>query len=141
MASASHVTIRKRAALLFLFVVVVMVGLIGRLGYLQFFRSSWLTENAMDQRIREIPVEARRGMIYDRTGRELAVSVSTESVYAIPAEIRSPEETAAKLAAILALWAIWWERIKTNSCDTRRSGVSQGFSSAGDAAVLSGRTR
>ncbi len=38
MASASHVTIRKRAALLFLFVVVVMAGLIGRLGYLQFFR-------------------------------------------------------------------------------------------------------
>jgi stage V sporulation protein D (sporulation-specific penicillin-binding protein) len=104
-ASASHVTIRKRAALLFLFVVVIMVGLIGRLGYLQFFRSSWLTENAMDQRIREIPVEARRGIIYDRTGRELAVSVSTESVYAIPAEIKNPEETAAKLASILALGA------------------------------------
>ncbi|MDF2570591.1 MAG: spoVD 1 [Sporomusa sp.] len=52
---------------------------------------------------REIPVEAKRGIIYDRHGRELAVSVSTESVYAIPAEIRNPEETAARLAAILAL--------------------------------------
>jgi stage V sporulation protein D (sporulation-specific penicillin-binding protein) len=80
-----------------------MMGLIGRLLYLQFYRSAWLSESAVDQRIREIPVEAKRGIIYDRHGRELAVSVSTESVYAIPAEIRNPEETAARLAAILAL--------------------------------------
>ena len=80
-----------------------MMGLIGRLLYLQFYKSAWLSENAVDQRIREIPVEAKRGIIYDRHGRELAVSVSTESVYAIPAEIRNPEETAARLAAILAL--------------------------------------
>jgi stage V sporulation protein D (sporulation-specific penicillin-binding protein) len=80
-----------------------MIGLVGRLGYLQFFKSPWLTENATDQRVREIPVEAKRGIIYDRNGRELAVSVSTESVYAIPAEIRNADETAAKLAAILAL--------------------------------------
>ncbi|SDE87079.1 stage V sporulation protein D [Sporomusa acidovorans] len=103
MASVSHVTIRKRVALLFLFISVIMMGLIGRLLYLQFYKSAWLSENAIDQRIREIPVEAKRGIIYDRNGRELAVSVSTESVYAIPAEIRNPEETAAKLAAILAL--------------------------------------
>lgn len=102
-ASASHVTIRKRTAIFFLFVVVIMVGLAGRLAYLQFFKSPWLAENATDQRVREIPVEAKRGVIYDRTGRELAVSVSTDSVYAIPAEIRNAEETAAKLAAILTL--------------------------------------
>ncbi len=103
MATVSHVTIRKRVALLFLVVSVIMMGLIGRLLYLQFYKSAWLSENAIDQRIREIPVEAKRGIIYDRNGRELAVSVSTESVYAIPAEIRNVEETAAKLAAILAL--------------------------------------
>lgn len=103
MASASHVTIRKRVAVLFLFVAVIMFGLGCRLIYIQFFKSSWLTENAIDQRIRDIPVEAKRGIIFDRHGRELAVSASTESVYAIPAEIRNAEETAAKLAAILNL--------------------------------------
>lgn len=103
MTSASHVTIRKRLTVLFLFVVAIMLGLICRLGYLQFIKSNWLAENAVDQRVREIPVEAKRGMIYDRNGKELAVSVSTDSVYAIPAEIRNAEETAAKLAAILAL--------------------------------------
>ncbi|HWR43280.1 stage V sporulation protein D [Sporomusa sp.] len=103
MASVSHVTIRKRVACLFLIISVIMMGLIGRLLYLQFYKSAWLSENAVDQRIREIPVEAKRGIIFDRHGRELAVSVSTESVYAIPAEIRNHEETAARLAAILAL--------------------------------------
>ncbi len=103
MASVSHVTIRKRVAVLFLVISVIMMGLIGRLLYLQFYKSAWLAENAVDQRIREIPVEAKRGIIYDRHGRELAVSVSTESVYAIPAEIKDIEVTAAKLAAILTL--------------------------------------
>ena len=103
MASASHVTIRKRVAIFFLIGSLVMVGLMSRLVYLQFYKSTWLTENAVDQRIREIPVEAKRGIIYDRLGRELAISISTESVYAIPAEIRNHEETAAKLAAILNL--------------------------------------
>jgi stage V sporulation protein D (sporulation-specific penicillin-binding protein) len=74
-----------------------------RLMYLQFYKSTWLTENALDQRIRDIPVEAKRGTIFDRNGKELGVSVSTESIYAIPAEIMDVDETAAKLAAILAL--------------------------------------
>ena len=103
MASASHVTIRKRIVVFLLIGSLVMAGLMTRLVYLQFYRSSWLTENALDQRIRDIPVEAKRGIIYDRLGRELAISVSAESVYAIPAEIRNPEETAAILAAILNL--------------------------------------
>ncbi len=103
MALSTHVTIRKRVTCLFLLIVVLMVALGFRLMYLQFFKSSWLTENALEQRIRDIPVESKRGTIFDRNGRELGVSISTESVYAIPAEIIDVDETAAKLAAILAL--------------------------------------
>lgn len=103
MASASQVTIRKRVALFLVVVSCVMAGLMGRLVYLQLYQSAWLAENAADQRIRDIPVEAKRGIIYDRLGRELAVSVSADSIYAIPAEIRNPEDTAARLAAILGL--------------------------------------
>jgi stage V sporulation protein D (sporulation-specific penicillin-binding protein) len=103
LASSTHVTIRKRVACLFLLIAVIMSGLGFRLMYLQFYKSNWLTENAIDQRVRDIPVEAKRGTIFDRNGKELGVSISTESVYAIPAEIVDVEETAAKLAAILAL--------------------------------------
>ena len=78
-----------------------MIALGCRLMYLQFYRSSWLAENALDQRIRDIPVESKRGTIFDRNGKELGVSISTESIYAIPAEIVDVDEAAAKLAAIL----------------------------------------
>jgi len=100
---STHVTIRKRVACLFLFIAVIMVALGCRLMYLQFYRSNWLAESALDQRVRDIPVESKRGTIFDRNGKELGVSISTESVYAIPAEILDVDETAAKLAAILAL--------------------------------------
>ncbi|MBP2632193.1 MAG: putative sensor protein [Firmicutes bacterium] len=103
MASTSHVTIRKRLAVVLIIVTLVMGALSCRLGYLQLYQSHWLSENAIDQRIRNIPVEARRGNIYDRKGQKLAVSISIESVYAIPAEIRDVEKTAADLAAILDL--------------------------------------
>lgn len=103
MPTASHVIVRKRIVFFLCVVCLVIMSLAGRLVFLQYFKSPWLAENATDQRVREIPVEAKRGIIYDRNGRELAVSVSSASVYAIPAEIRSAEETAAKLAAILNL--------------------------------------
>ncbi|MDU2066400.1 MAG: penicillin-binding transpeptidase domain-containing protein [Sporomusaceae bacterium] len=105
MAAASHGMIRRRVIILFLLVTFLLTGLCLRLGYLQLFRSSWLSENATDQRIRNIPVEGKRGLIFDRKGRELAVSKSIESVYAIPAEIKDVQDTAAKLAAILNLQA------------------------------------
>lgn len=103
MASASHITVRKRLAVVLFCVIVVIAGLSFRLGYLQLYRSEWLSENATDQRVRNIPVEPRRGGIYDRNGNEMAVSVSIESVYAIPAEINDVENAAASLAAILDL--------------------------------------
>ena len=98
---STHVTIRKRVTCLFLLIAVIMVALGCRLMYLQFYQSHWLAENALDQRIRDIPVESKRGTIFDRNGKELGVSISTESIYAIPAEIVDVDDTAAKLAAIL----------------------------------------
>lgn len=101
MATKSHVIIRKRVLIILLSVCVVIFSLCCRLGYLQLYKSNWLAENAADQRIRNIPVEPRRGIIYDRNGKELAVSNSIDSVYAIPAEIKDVQNTAANLAAIL----------------------------------------
>lgn len=101
MAAKSHIKIRRRLIVVLLMVCTLTVGLCCRLGYLQIYKSGWLSENAVDQRVRSIPVEPRRGAIYDRNGIEMAVSSSIESVYAIPAEIKNVEQTAAKLAAIL----------------------------------------
>lgn len=94
---------RRRTVLLFVCVLLAMAGLGGRVGYIQFALGDKLREEALEVRLRDIPVSARRGAVYDRNGRELALSVTVDSVYAVPAEIASPEETARILAAALSL--------------------------------------
>lgn len=103
LASTAHVVIRKRVALFFVLFTMLLSGLGLRLVYLQGYQNEWLTERAEDQRIRLIPVEAKRGTIYDRNGKILAESVSALSVYAIPAEVENITESAAALAAVLNL--------------------------------------
>jgi len=44
---------------------------------------------------------AARGLIVDRSGAELAVTVSAPSVYAVPAEIADPKEAARAIAGVL----------------------------------------
>lgn len=95
--------IRKRIAVLFLGTVVCL-GLLGlRLAYLQIIQNEWYRQKALDQRMRPVPVDAKRGIIYDRRHQKLAVSVSADAVYAIPAEITQPAQTAAALAPVLGM--------------------------------------
>ena len=39
-------------------------------------------------------VSPRRGVIYDRNGKELAVSIKVDSIFAVPDEIHNPDATA-----------------------------------------------
>ncbi|MGI6550268.1 MAG: stage V sporulation protein D [Syntrophomonadales bacterium] len=98
--------IRKRIASLFFVFVAVICILAGRFFWLQVVRGDELAERALDNRMRDITVKAKRGILYDRNGRELAISISTDSVYAVPAEIRRSKkerEIARKLAEILEM--------------------------------------
>ncbi|MBS3984650.1 MAG: stage V sporulation protein D [Selenomonadales bacterium] len=94
---------RTRAGLLLAVFVVALFGLVLRLGFLQFVRGPMLTRLAIAQWMRDAPVDPRRGVIYDRQGRELAISADVDSIVASPARITEPRETAKKLAAVLGL--------------------------------------
>ncbi len=74
-----------------------------RLAYLQLWQNEFFQTKALEQRMQSIPVEGLRGTIYDRNGIPLALSVSAHTVFAVPIEVESPEETASLLAAILDL--------------------------------------
>ncbi len=95
--------IKKRIALVCLFITFSAACLAARMAYLQIFHSSWLKHNALDQRLDDRTIYAKRGTVYDRTGKTLAVSTLADSVYAEPNRLQNAEETAAKLAAILQL--------------------------------------
>ncbi len=58
---------------------------------------------AARQSERTINLDPRRGPILDRHGRQLAVSVDVESIYAVPTDIDDPVRAAAALAKALDL--------------------------------------
>lgn len=96
--------VRKRIATLSLLFTIAFSLLGVRLFWVQFVKGAELSAKAEQNRMRDIPVEAKRGIIYDRNGRELAISVSANSVCAYPAEVKASEqarETARQLAQIL----------------------------------------
>ncbi len=64
------------------------VAICGRLVYLQIFSYGKFVKQAGHQQQRAIPLAAKRGIIYDRAGRELAMSVMVDSAFAVPSEVR-----------------------------------------------------
>jgi cell division protein FtsI (penicillin-binding protein 3) len=64
------------------------VAISGRLVYLQIFRYGSFVKQAEHQQQREIPLAAKRGVIYDRAGHELAMSVLVDSAFAVPSEVK-----------------------------------------------------
>lgn len=94
---------KKRLLFAFLMVVVLSFALIIRLGFIQIVQGEELKKGALEQWTKSIEIKAKRGTIYDRNGKELAISVSSHTVWASPADIKNPEETAKKVAEVLEL--------------------------------------
>ena len=90
-------------AALFLVSVGSLAFLTGRVFWIQFVRGEELRARAQEVRTRYIPVEPKRGTIFDRRGRVLAMSISSDTVVANPAEIRDPRGTAERLAPVLGM--------------------------------------
>lgn len=75
--------------------------LILRTGYLQLLKGDWLTSKATEQQTRDIPIEPKRGTIYDRNMKELAVSVTKYTVWCKPVELKDKKNSIAKVAEII----------------------------------------
>jgi cell division protein FtsI (penicillin-binding protein 3) len=72
-----------------------------RLIWLQVFDYGDFTQRAARQQQRSIDVAAVRGNIYDRNGNELAMTVSADSIFAVPSEIPDIHGTAAIIGGVL----------------------------------------
>ncbi len=87
---------------------IVIVGLISwffiillRLIDLQIIRSEEYVRKAKRQQFWKLELNPKRGNIYDRTGRALAISIDAKSLYIIPKEVKDPERTAIILSKYL----------------------------------------
>ena len=82
-------------------VVIIMSLLLTRLGYIQFIWGAELNQKATSQQSQSRVITAKRGTIYDSTGKyELAVSSSVEAVTINPTNIE--KENKEKVANILS---------------------------------------
>ena len=98
-AARSKTRIYIFGVVLFLWTVVIA----GRLVALQVVRYGELSQRAARQQQRTVEVSPRRGIIYDRNGHELAMTINVDSVFAVPSEIPDPGNTASLLARILKM--------------------------------------
>jgi len=64
------------------------VAICARLVYLQVFDYGKFVKQAGHQQQRAIPIAAKRGVIFDRAGHELAMSVMVDSAFAVPTEVK-----------------------------------------------------
>ncbi|HSY14321.1 MAG TPA: penicillin-binding transpeptidase domain-containing protein [Verrucomicrobiae bacterium] len=71
----------------------------GRLAWLQVVRHWDFVHRAAMQQQRTFEVAPRRGMMYDRNLRELAVTVQVDSVFAVPSELGENRASAAEILA------------------------------------------
>jgi len=78
-----------------------VLAIAGRLVQLQVVDYGEFAQRAQRQQQRTIEVAPKRGVIYDRNGQELAMSVRVDSVFAVPSEIPDQATAATLLANVL----------------------------------------
>ncbi|MBF0450099.1 MAG: penicillin-binding protein 2 [Candidatus Magnetomorum sp.] len=66
--------------------------------YTQVYKKEWLSNEASKQYIEYFRSPAKRGIIYDRQLREMAVTIDSPSVFAHPSQIQNKKQTAQKIA-------------------------------------------
>jgi len=91
-------SVKNRAIFYFVIIFILFIILALRLVWIQVINSAEYKHKALSQRIKEFVVDSERGIIYDNTGRKLAVSLPAKTVVALPDNIINPKKTAAELA-------------------------------------------
>jgi cell division protein FtsI (penicillin-binding protein 3) len=82
-------------------VLIVFSALAFRVAQLQVLNGNRYRLASLRQTVHTVPLPAQRGTIFDRGGRDLAMSIELTSVYADPQEVVDPIAYAAELAPVL----------------------------------------
>lgn len=86
-----------------LLLVALLVLLAVRLAWVQLVDGRAWSERAREQLQESRSLQMPRGTIYDRAGKELAISHMAKSLYANPQEVKDPDKLAKQLAPLLKM--------------------------------------
>ena len=93
----------KRLIGLLCVMVLALAVIVVRLAVLQVSQAGAYQTKALDQRVHSIAIPAARGLILDRNGDALALSVPARDIYADPRYVTDPWGTAVRIAPPLGL--------------------------------------
>lgn len=95
----------NRRNILFIVVMIgmVIICLIGRLGYLMIFKSEYYAQRAREIHERERPIKASRGNIYDANGVKIAGNKPVSTISVIHNQITDPEHVIKELSNALGI--------------------------------------
>lgn len=107
---------KYRLYFVFAFFIVFFSAIFMRAFQLQVVDSKSLKKMAARQHRKTVNIQSKRGDIYDRNLKELAVSIEVDSIHARPADIESPRTVAKVLSPIVAIpsWEIE-KKLKTGN--------------------------
>ena len=94
---------KKRMLVLLAVTVGLFLLLLGRVAWVQIVDSQWLQQKAYESQTRDRVISSKRGTIYSADENILAISTSVETISVIPAQVKNPEQIAAKLAEVLTI--------------------------------------
>lgn len=98
---------KKRIMFMFFVILFLLSLLIFRVAWIQIVKADEYSEKAINQQKGDIPIEAKRGFIFDRNGKELAASATSYNIWVRPPEIAQAykgeklKDVAQKLAPVL----------------------------------------
>lgn len=93
--------IHTRIKIIMIVIILLFILIIGKVFYIQVLSYNKLNSYANSLWSRNLPIEANRGIIYDRNGVVLADNLTTTSLVFIPNQIEDKEKTAKLISEIL----------------------------------------
>src|SRR5437899_1689539 len=96
-------TASERLLLVSSLILICLVAVVGRLGYLQLVCHTEYLARAARQQQRIMDITPKRGSIYDRNLDPLAMSIPVDSVFAVPIEVADVQLAAQLLSRVLGI--------------------------------------
>ena len=94
---------KRRAIVAISIVIIMMLGIITRLIYLQIYNHQHFSTLSQKNRLKIVPLPPTRGLIYDRNGLLIAKNIPSFSLELIPEQVKDIDETLARLGQLIAI--------------------------------------
>lgn len=101
LAVKQRANVQRRIALFIGFMLFVILVLCLRIAWMQIIEGDELSSRAKHQVGENRVLQSPRGTIYDRQGREMAISMMTKSLFVDPSQVKDAEQLAEDLSPIL----------------------------------------